>query len=306
MKYPSPFARLHFGTSGIPFEVKDRGYFAAIKLLRESGLSAMEMEFVQQVHMTEESGEEFGRSAKKLGVLLSSHAPYYINLASLEKQKIHASISRIVRASKVTSSAKGHSVVFHAGYYQGRKQDSVFSLVAKGITRIEKELEKERISIWLRPEITGKETQFGNLDELIRLSCEFESVLPCVDFSHLHARSQGRFNTEEEWREVLHRLKEETPKEKQILKRMHIHLSGIEYGAKGERRHLPLEKSDLEFPMLLQVLADSGVRGTLICESPAEVLLSNTKTLRDTYALFTPVTKRSSSAPTRASKHSVN
>jgi len=49
---------------------------------------------------------------------------------------------------------------------------------------------------------------------------------------------------------------------------MHIHISGIEYGEKGEKRHLILEESDLQYKELLQALKDYHAGGTVICESP--------------------------------------
>jgi len=286
LKFPSTFKTLRFGTSGIPPEVKEQGYFAAVKFLRQRQLGAMEMEFVQQVHMDEETAWALGTLARRLGISLSAHAPYYVNLASLEKEKIYASINRIVKASVITAHAQGHSVVFHAGYYQGRGKEEVFGMVALGIEKIEAELGKRKVAIWLRPELTGKDTQFGNLDELIRLTNLFEYVLPCIDFSHLHARACGKFNTREEWLEVLERLKNETPKEKKILRRMHIHISGIEYGAKGERRHLPLARADLQVDALMGVLRDYNVCGTVICEAPSEALIGDTIKLRDLYASY--------------------
>lgn len=284
MNLPPPFKELHFGTSGIPPEVGARGYFTAVKFLNRKRLTAMEMEFVQQVHMDEETAIEFGKLAKTLKIHLSSHAPYYVNLASMEKEKLYASINRIVKAGFITACAGGHSVVFHAGFYQGRSRDEVYTLVARGIQKIEAEFRKREVAIWLRPEITGKETQFGNLKELIRLANEFEYVLPCIDFSHLHARSVGKFNTREEWADVLEHLRDETAKEKEILKRMHIHISGIEYGKKGERRHLPLEKADLDVISLLRVLKEYGVCGTVICEAPAQTLVSDTLKLKRFYS----------------------
>ena len=52
------------------------------------------------------------------------------------------------------------------------------------------------------------------------------------------------------------------------LKNMHIHISGIEYSAKGERKHLELQASDLKYNELLRALSDYNIKGTVICESP--------------------------------------
>jgi len=282
-KYPSFFRRLRFGTSGIPPEVRGLGYFAALKLLHSKGLHALELEFVHHIHLHEDTAMLLGKLASKLGISISAHAPYYINLASLEKPKFHASINRIIKTCVITKKAQGHSVVFHAGFYQGRDSKDVYSDIAKAIERIQGELIKQDVVIWLRPETTGKQTQFGNLKELIRLSQEFEMVLPCVDFSHLHARSVGDFNSVREWEEVMEELRSEIPKEKRILNRMHIHISGIEYGKKGERRHIPLELAKLKYHQLIEVLKKYKVCGTVICEAPASVLISDTLKLKKAY-----------------------
>ncbi len=49
---------------------------------------------------------------------------------------------------------------------------------------------------------------------------------------------------------------------------MHIHVAGIQYGPKGERRHLNLAESDMNYGALLRALFDLKVSGVLICESP--------------------------------------
>jgi len=49
---------------------------------------------------------------------------------------------------------------------------------------------------------------------------------------------------------------------------MHIHLSGIHYGAKGELKHLNLKEADLRYAELLQALRECRAKGMVICESP--------------------------------------
>ena len=68
----------------------------------------------------------------------------------------------------------------------------------------------------------------------------------------------------------------------EALHKMHIHLSGIEYSAKGERKHLPFREADLNFGELLRALADSGCAGRILCESP--ILEQDAILLRETWA----------------------
>src|SRR3989304_3422227 len=113
----------------------------------------------------------------------------------------------------------------------------------------------------------GKPAMLGSLEDVLALSREVEGGEPCLDFAHLHARpGDGSMNTFEEWSAVLRRYAEVLGAAS--LQRLHIHCSGIEYGAKGERKHLPLVDSDLDLAGLLRALADQGCGGRILCESP--------------------------------------
>jgi deoxyribonuclease-4 len=126
-------------------------------------------------------------------------------------------------------------------------------------------LKKEDNEITLRPEVTGKMSSFGDLEEVVKRSCDINNVNPCVDFAHLHART-GEYNTYEEFYDARTFIADHLGKK--VLQNMHIHVAGILYGPKGERKHLNLEESDLNYKDLLRALKDFGVQGTVICESP--------------------------------------
>jgi deoxyribonuclease-4 len=121
-------------------------------------------------------------------------------------------------------------------------------------------------NIWIRPEISGKKSQFGDLKEVVRLSQDIEQVMPCIDFSHLFARELGKNNTKGEFRLILGEIEKSLGKE--ALEEMHMHASGIEFGDKGERNHLTLEESKFNYKDLMKVLKEFKVKGVLICESP--------------------------------------
>jgi deoxyribonuclease-4 len=281
---PPPYGALLFGTAGVPHAgAGKRDFPEGLKTLRELGLQTAELEFVQQVDLNEKEAQDVGIEARNCGISLSCHAPYYVNLASLERPKIHASISRIIKAARILDAAGGHSVVFHAAFYQERPKEEVYAMVARAIEELEQALHKSDTHVWLRPELTGKPSQFGDTEELIRLSKEFEMVLPCIDFSHMHARTGGNFNTAQQWDAMIRRLLEGVPLEKEYRRRMHIHLSGIEYTPKGEKRHLALDESDLNYEALLGVLKRHKVCGTVICEGPETVMVSDALLLKSAY-----------------------
>jgi deoxyribonuclease-4 len=121
--------------------------------------------------------------------------------------------------------------------------------------------------ILLRPETMGKSAMLGSLDDTLVMAQEVEGVLPCLDFAHLHARpGDGSLNSYPEWAAMLKRVKRRLGA--RGLRSIHIHLSGIEYGPKGEKYHLPLKESDLKYRELFKALRDVGAAGRVLCESP--------------------------------------
>ena len=256
---------LRFGTAGIPTITKG-DTSQGIRDVKKLGLDAFELEFVRAINISKEKAPEVKKAAQDSDVILTCHAPYFINLNSEDKKKFHASISYIVNSAKILSLCEGYSVCFHAGYYQKQDPKKVYEKIKEGIRKIVKAVQEHDKKIWIRPEISGKPTQFGDLKELISLSKEIEQVLPCIDFSHLYARTNGKNNTKEEFNSILQDLEKGLGKE--VLNNMHIHMSGIEFTEKGERNHLTLKESQFNYKDLLKTLREFKCKGVVICESP--------------------------------------
>ena len=257
---------LLFGTAGIPNLTKPRKYINAFNDLISLGLGCMEVEFVRGVNMNLQTQEEVKKAISDMGFYLSAHGPYFINLNSPEQEKIDASVKRILDTARVAHNFGGYSITFHAAYYMKQPKDKVYDQVKIKLIEIVKTLKKENIKIWIRPETTGKATQWGDMDEIIRISNDVEMVLPCVDFSHLHARSVGEYNTYDEFAQILDDIG--TKIGEHALKNFHAHIAGINYGPKGEKNHTPLEESDFNYKDLLKALKNFDVKGLIICESP--------------------------------------
>ncbi|MBT9160721.1 MAG: TIM barrel protein [Dehalococcoidia bacterium] len=270
--------RLLFGTAGIPHSSKSQTTEAGVMRIHELGLGCMEVEFVQGVRMSENSALSVGEVSRKRGIRLTAHAPYFINLNSREEEKVAASRQRILQTARVTAAFGGEGIVFHAAFYMKRPPDEVYERVKRHLTEIIEQLDKERKRVWLRPEATGKESQFGTLNEILRLSAEIEGVAPCIDFAHLHART-GKFNCYRDFSRVLDQVGEKLGRKG--LDNLHLHVSGIDYGDKGERKHLNLRESDFQYVELLQALRDHDARGMLVCESPS--LEGDALLLQETY-----------------------
>ncbi|HJN57292.1 MAG: deoxyribonuclease IV [Candidatus Woesearchaeota archaeon] len=258
--------KLLFGTAGIPISSKGSTTAEGINGVRELDLDAMELEFVRSVNISKEKAPEVRKSAEQNNVILTCHAPYYINLNSLEKAKLKASIYRILSSARIANLCGAWSVTFHAGFYQKSTKEEAFKRIKNSIKEISEKLKEEGNNIWIRPETTGKETQFGNINEILKLSQEFSNVMPCIDFAHLHARSNGKNNSYKEFCSILESIEKKLGKKG--LENMHIHLTGIAYGEKGEKHHLNLKESDLKYRELIKALKDFKVKGVVISESP--------------------------------------
>ncbi len=225
----------------------------------------MELEFVQGVRMSEKGAKNVHEAGNKENVCLSVHAPYYVNLNSLEEEKLKASLERIYQAARIGSLCGAESIVLHAAFYQKSSNQEAYDMVSKALQKITKQLLDEGISVVLRPETMGKRTQFGTLEEVLSLSSEIEGIMPCLDFSHMHARG-GRQNSYSEFIAILAKVEESLGREG--LLNMHMHISGIEYNRNGEKKHLTLKESDFNYPELLVALKEFKIAGMAICESP--------------------------------------
>ena len=256
---------LKFLTAGMPLRTdKKIGYSDALNVLDEMNLDGIEVEFVQGVRMSEKSKKLLKDASNKF--TFTAHGPYYINLNAREQEKIDASITRIVDTAMVADEFGGYSITYHAAFYLGNDKEVVFKRVVEQTAKIVDVLEKENNKIWIRPETTGKSTQWGDIDEIVRLSKEFNQVLPCVDFAHIHARSGGGFNTYKDFCNILDKIGTELGDV--ALNNFHAHLAGIAYSDKGEKNHLPLQESDMNYKDLLKAMKKFDIKGTVVCESP--------------------------------------
>jgi deoxyribonuclease-4 len=241
--------RIRLGPAGLPLTPTIRG----IEEVRRLGLDALEIEFVRGVYMGVEDAKAAGALAKKLDIELSVHAPYWINLASSEEEKVRKSRKFILDSCERAHHLEATAVVFHAGYYQKRTEEECYGVIKKQIAIMLDAMQDEGWSVALAPETTGKPSQFGNLDELLRLREETGTDI-CVDFAHITARSAGKTG----YAEIFGKLRD--------IEKIHSHFSGIEYTGKGERRHLVMKEN--EFVPLAEEIMKRKKDITIISESP--------------------------------------
>ena len=255
--------KLHFITAGMPLRTKG-SYNEAFNVLKEMKLDGMELEFVHGVRISDINKNVVKEVSKQQNFIITAHAPFYINLNSPEPDKVEASVNRIIETVNTASEVGAYSITFHAAFNMGKDKDTVYFIVKDGFEKVIKKTKGK--NVWIRPETTGKATQWGDMDEVIKLSREFENVLPCIDFSHLHARTNGLYNTYDEFCKILEDMGEKIGQH--ALDNFHAHIAGIEYTLKGERKHLNLEESDMNYKDLLKAMKKFDLKGAVVCESP--------------------------------------
>ncbi len=222
--------------------------------LKKKGLDGVEIEFTYSVWMKKEQAEKIKELNTRLGLRLSIHASYFINLNSEDSAKIGASRARILKAMEIGTYLGAEYVVFHPGFYQKISKEDSYLNVKEQIMRIMKEAKEKGYTPQLAPETTGKASQFGDLDELLKLKKETGCGI-CVDFAHLKARYAGKMDFETMVKQV-----------STIKEHFHAHFSGIEYTAKGERRHLLTTEKEIK--ELFTLLKKYKIDCTIINESP--------------------------------------
>jgi deoxyribonuclease-4 len=270
---------LLFGTGGVPLSAESRSTEAGIERIAGLGLGCMEVEFVQGVKMGPQVAVSVGELAARKNIVLTAHGPYFVNLNAVEPQKVHMSKERILQTARIAALFGARSITFHAAFYLKDTPAETYAVVKKYLQEVMNILRKEGNKVTISPEVTGKPSQFGTLEELLRLSSEIEGVALCIDFSHWHART-GKANSYQEFIAMLDQVEKKLGR--RGLDNMHIHLSGIAYGNKGEIKHLMLPDSDFKYAQLLKALKERKAKGVVICES-APYLEQDALLLQQTY-----------------------
>jgi len=258
-------APLRFGTSGIPLTSERPNTVWGIRRARELGLDHLEMAWVNGVRMNDATADAIAAAAREHDVTLTAHAPFYVNLCGAP-EIVARSRARLEDAGRLGARCGAQSFCFHAGFYGTLDAAEAARRVQAELERVMTTLRLYRHAIDVRAELTGKASQVGSLDEVLEWSVAVPGVLPCVDFSHRYARDLGKHNRYEDFAATLAAI--EARLGRPALDRLHVHVSGIEFGPRGERRHQPLRETKFRWRELLRALKDMRVGGWVVCESP--------------------------------------
>jgi deoxyribonuclease-4 len=278
--------RPRFGPAGVPplFSVLGARLPKVPVLLHQEDLNAFEYQAVrwgQKPQIKREDAESLAVEARKNDVQLSLHGSYYVNLCG-NSETIEASKKRIIACATAANWMGAHVVVFHTGFYGHMEKNFALKTCIDSLKDIIATMNSLGIrNLKLGPETMGKVSQVGSLNEILTICEEVEQTQLVIDWSHMHARHQGRFRKTSDFRAITEEIERRLGTE--AMRTMHSHFSKIEYTDKGERRHhiLGETKYGPDFEMLAEVLVEFKMHPVIICETP--LLDLDAMRMRDTY-----------------------
>jgi deoxyribonuclease-4 len=261
--------KLSIGPSGIPLAAGGKGIAKGVETIKELGLDAMELAFVQSVYVrSEEKAREVNEARKKAGIRLSVHAPYYINLNAAKKETMDASIERLYLACKMGGLCGAESVAVHAAFRHQDDSKKIKEKIVQACDQIYERLDADKIKIKIAPEFAGKLSQWGSLEEVMDIARETRGGW-CMDFGHAHATSNGSLVTRDKFDKILAQIEKF---DKNYLKDMHIQCCGITFTDKGERHHTSFDsnESTLNWKAMAESFKAFKVGGICITECPGQ------------------------------------
>lgn len=254
-----------FGPAGRPIDYKGSAYKAS-GYIADEGLMAYEYQAGRGLRIGEKSAKILKEDSIKENILISLHAPYYINLSAVEDKKLAMSIETLVKAAQIGEWMNAYRIVFHPGYYSKNIPSNALAIAKSAIETLISKLDDEGIEKYtFAPETTGKKSQLGNIDEIIELCVNFGCFEPTIDFAHIHARGRGYIQKKEDYNYILSKLEDDLD-----IDRLHCHFTRIEYTNAGERKHHTLEETEYgpELKWLLESFIENDWKATIICETP--------------------------------------
>lgn len=223
-----------FGVAGVPTNYKGK-FKDLFNWLRDMGLNAYEIQCVYGFKISD-INKEIIKKEQQNNMHFSIHAPYYINLGSLNSPVVERSKENMKQGIELAKSIGVNRIIFHPGGGHNNTEEGRKVAVKQLINAVNEFTgEIDMGDVRLYPEIGGKTANLGSLDEIIEICKNCEYCYPCIDIAHLHAREFGSIQTIDDLRERLQKLKRELPEKFRFV---HFHAYTINYNDKGEIKHL--------------------------------------------------------------------
>ena len=277
---------IKFGPAGNCKTFYEAGFKRSVQApewLKSIGLSAYEYSFGRGITLNDETAIELGKQAKEHGIEVSIHAPYYINFANPDDDMAEKSYMYVINSLEKLKLIGGKRLVVHPASCGKLNREEAVELTKKRLHILkDKLIELGYDDYLICLETMGKPAQIGTYKEVIDMYTISQNYIPPLDFGHINALTHGSLKTEDDYREIIDYLFKTLGEEK--AKKVHIHFSKIEYGDKGEIRHLTLadEKYGPEFEPLARVLKEYNMEPVVISES-SEIMAHDAKILKEIY-----------------------
>lgn len=256
------------GMSEIFYEEGGKNTLDAPKWLATKNLNAFEYSFGRIFNLSHETSKKIGEEAEKNGIKISVHAPYYINFANPDELTVEKNINYLLTSLSYLRDFKGIHCVFHPGSCMKMERGEAVNNVFK---RLDLTLEKVYTAgfsdLYICPETMGKIQQIGTVDEIIEFCKMDKCLIPTLDFGHINARTQGSIKSKDDYKFIFDKVINGLGEFK--ADNLHIHFAKIEYGLKGEIRHLNFDDElyGPNFEPLAEAITELNLHPTIICES---------------------------------------
>ena len=259
-------SQVNFGPAGYPADARGK-IERVFQILVDAGMNALEYAAVHGLRTSEERAKQIGDLARSNNITMSMHAAYYINIASKDPQIRERSKQRLIKALKFAPLMAVKRIVFHPGTFGGLSPEEAHIVMRDSLQSVWEEAGHLGNGAFLAPEIAGKLSMFGSIEQIIRICQDVDGCIPTIDWAHLYARRQGKMNDKESYLKVINQFENELGK--LFLDNMHFHISAIAFTEKGEASHKPFggEWGPDLYP-LMEVVHEVGYKPTFICESP--------------------------------------
>ena len=251
--------------------------------LKSTGLDIFEYSFGRGVRITRETAEKIGAAFDSEGIGISVHAPYYINFAGEDPEKLRATFGYLFASLDAVKSFGGNRAVFHPGSPLKSDRREAMNRLLRAMNLFMDEFYRDGYEDrYVCAETMGKINQLGDVDEIVEIVNIADNILPCIDFGHLNARTYGSLKSKADYRAVLDRLIDGVGENK--VRNMHIHFSKIEYGKGGEIRHLTFDDRTYgpEFEPLAELLYEYKLEPWVLSESAGTQSI-DAKTMKNLY-----------------------
>lgn len=261
---------IKFGPAGNAQSFADAGFKATVdapRWLHEMGLNAYEYQCGRGVNIGEETARKIAAQAALHDIAMSLHAPYYINLSNRDEERVQKNIGYVLASCQAATWLGADRIVVHTGGVGKQSRTKAFENTKENVRDILNAVEQAGYTTTICLETMGKQSVIGSAEEIFELVALDDRLLPCIDFGHLNARTCGKCSTEEEFAQVLDLMENTIGTERARI--FHSHFSHIEYGPKGEVRHLTFadEQYGPDFSPLAKLIAQRGWTPRFICES---------------------------------------